>query len=101
MPETPCFTLIMPVFNREKYLTRAWDSFMDDVHDFETIAVDDISADPSYEIALQHLLPNKVVLHNEANTERCITRNCGIEAAKGKNICSLDSDDYHLSEHLQ
>jgi glycosyltransferase involved in cell wall biosynthesis len=69
--------------------------------DFETIVVDDASTDCSYEIALQHPLPNKNVLRNERNQERCITRNRGIEAARGQYICFLDSDDYHLPDHLQ
>jgi glycosyltransferase involved in cell wall biosynthesis len=96
------FSVIIPVYNREQFLDRALDSLMTQTFtDFETIVVDDASSDNSYEMALKHPLPNKKVLRNEVNSERCITRNRGVEAAKGKYICFLDSDDYHLPEHLQ
>lgn len=102
MSEAPYFSIIIPVYNREKYLGRALDSLMAQTFtDFETIIVDDASNDRSVEIARQHPLFRKWIIQNDINRERCVSRNIGIQQAKGKYIGFLDSDDYHLPEHLE
>ena len=96
------FSVIIPVYNRAHRLPYVLESLKNQTfQDFETIIVDDASTDNSYQVALDYDLPNKVVIGNEQNQERCVTRNKGVAIAKGKYICFLDSDDYHLSEHLQ
>lgn len=96
------FSVIIPVFNRAHRLPYVLESLKNQTYqDFETIVVDDASTDASYQVALDYDLPNKTVLRNEKNSERCITRNRGIAIAKGQYICFLDSDDYHLPEHFQ
>lgn len=98
----PFFSVIIPLYNRASRIVRALDSLASQTFkDFETIIVDDASTDNSYQIACEFNLPNKTVIHNEKNSERCITRNKGIAVAKGMYICFLDSDDYHLPNHLQ
>ena len=99
---TPFFSIIIPVYNRESRLPKALDSLAAQTFkNFETIVVDDCSTDNSFEVATKHPLDNKKVIRNERNQERCITRNNGITIAKGTYICFLDSDDHHLPEHLQ
>lgn len=96
------FSVIIPVYNRAHRIEKALNSLQNQsFKDFETIVVDDASSDASFEIAKNHPLTNKIVLQNNKNSERCITRNNGIKAAKGKYICFLDSDDYHLPNHLE
>ena len=98
----PFFSVIIPVFNRAHRLPYVLESLKNQTfQDFETIIVDDASTDASYQVALDYDLPNKTVLRNEKNCERCVTRNRGIAIAKGQYICFLDSDDYHLPEHFQ
>lgn len=98
----PFFSVIIPVFNRAHRLPYVLESLKNQTfQDFETIIIDDASTDNSYQVALDYDLPNKVVLRNERNCERCVTRNRGIAIAKGQYICFLDSDDYHLPEHFQ
>lgn len=96
------FSIIIPVYNREHRLPYVLDSLKKQTfQDFETIIVDDASTDNSYQVALGYELHNKIVLRNVVNLERCATRNRGIQQAKGEYICFLDSDDYHLPNHLQ
>lgn len=98
----PFFSVIIPVFNRAHRLPYVLESLKNQTfQDFETIIVDDASTDDSYQVAVDYDLPNKVVLRNERNCERCVTRNRGIAIAKGQYICFLDSDDYHLPVHFQ
>ena len=98
----PFFSVIIPVYNRAHRLPYVLESLKkQSFQDFETIIVDDASTDNSYQVALDYELPNKFVLRNEQNCERCVTRNRGIDVAKGQYICFLDSDDYHLPEHFQ
>ncbi len=100
--DIPFFSVIIPSYNREKYIVKALDSLAyQNFRNFETIVIDDCSTDNSYQLAVTHPLENKTVIKNEVNSERCISRNNGIKAAKGKYICFLDSDDYHLPNHLQ
>lgn len=96
------FSVIIPVYNRAHRLPYVLDSLKKQTfQDFEAIIVDDASIDNSYKVALDYDMPNKIVLRNENNCERCVTRNRGIDVANGQYICFLDSDDYHLPEHFQ
>lgn len=98
----PFFSVIVPVYNRAHRLPYVLESLKQQTfQDFQTIIVDDASSDDSYQVALEYDLPNKIVLRNDKNCERCVTRNRGIEIAQGQYICFLDSDDYHLPEHFQ
>lgn len=98
----PFFSVIIPVYNRAHRLPYVLESLKNQAFkDFETIIVDDASTDDSYRVANEYDMPNKVVLRNEQNRERCYTRNRGLSIAKGQYICFLDSDDYHLPEHFQ
>lgn len=100
--KSPFFSVIIPVFNREKRLPKALESLKNQsCQDFETIIIDDCSTDDSYNVALKYPLKNKRLLKNNVNSERCKTRNKGILVSKGLFICFLDSDDYHLSDHLE
>lgn len=98
----PYFSVIIPLYNREKVLPRTLDSLRDQVfRDFEVIIIDDASTDNSLEVAVHYDLPNKIIIENMVNSERCVSRNRGLEAASGKYVCFLDSDDVFLPNHLQ
>ena len=100
--KSPFFSVIIPVYNRETRLAKALQSLNEQTfRDFETIIIDDASTDNSFDVAHGFDLPNKTVVRNETNSERCISRNRGIGLAKGEYICFLDSDDYHLPEHFE
>ena len=98
------FSVIIPTFNREHYIAKAIKSVQDQTfNDWECIIVDDASND-STEIIVKEFIKNDSrikYIKNDNNKERCITRNIGINAAIGTYICFLDSDDYHLKNHLE
>jgi glycosyltransferase involved in cell wall biosynthesis len=98
---SPFFSIIIPLYNRRTRIDRAVHSVLSQTFtDWELIIVDDASTDSSWEHIQSYTDPRIRVLRNTINSERCITRNKGIALAKGKFICFLDSDDYHLPEHL-
>jgi glycosyltransferase involved in cell wall biosynthesis len=90
------------VYNREKYIARAVNSVLAQTFsDWELLIVDDASTDKTREI-LQNYTDQRIqLIFNEENKERCVSRNIGIQQAKGKYIGFLDSDDYHLPDHLE
>ena len=92
----------MPVFNREKKISRAIKSILDqEFENWELIVVNDASTDGT-KVILDRIHHSKIkMIHNKTNLERCNSRNIGIELAEGDFICFLDSDDYHLPEHLR
>lgn len=101
---TPFFSVIIPLYNREKTIARAINSILNQTFkDFEIIVVDDCSKDTSATIVYELQQQNTQIryIRNSTNQERCISRNIGIQHANGKYISFLDSDDYHLPNHLE
>lgn len=103
--KTPCFSVIVPVYNVENYLAQCLDSLLGQTYrDFEVIVVDDVSTDSSREIAFQYAdrYPEQIrlVLH-QTNKGLGGARNTGIQAAAGQYLMFLDSDDYLLPETLK
>ncbi|MDR3197054.1 MAG: glycosyltransferase family 2 protein [Planctomycetaceae bacterium] len=98
-------SVIIPVYNREKYLEECINSVTSQQCDFpvEIILADDGSTDHSKEIAFS-FGSSVVWLEKPAGcqTQSCgTTRNRGIEAATFPILAFLDSDDYFLPDHLQ
>lgn len=99
---TPFFSVIIPTYKRAHAILKAIESVLNQTfQDFELIVVDDASPDDTEHIVKSIKDDRIVYLKNESNQERCLSRNRGINVAKGKYICFLDSDDYHLPNHLQ
>ena len=101
MPE---ITIILPVYNGERYLNRTITSILQQtMPDFELIAIDDCSTDKS----LQHLQEwaqrdSRIqVVTNTQNMGVADARNKGIALAKGEYICFVDSDDTWHSDKLE
>lgn len=92
----PLVSIIIPVYNAEKWLADALQSALDQsVADIEVIAVDDGSTDGSVEIlrAVANKDPRLKVLVNEKNCGQAATRNRGLDASTGRWLAFLDSDD--------
>ena len=92
-------SIIVPIYNVEKYLAKCIDSLLsqDFPHDsYEVILVNDGSTDKSVEIANKYAAQNFgcVKLINQNNQGLSAARNSGIIAAKGKYLMFVDSDDY-------
>jgi len=93
-------SVIIPVFNGEKYLGEAIKSvFNQEVKPFEIIVVDDGSTDNSAKIAQQFGHEIKLLKH-EKNKGLPATRNLGIKQATGYYLAFLDADDLWLEGKL-
>lgn len=92
----PEISIIVPVYNVEKYLKRCIDSILNQSFtDFELILVDDGSTDNSGKIIDEYALKDKriKVIHKE-NGGQGSARNRGLDIAKGNYIGFVDSDDW-------
>lgn len=92
-------SIIVPIYNVEKYLVRCVDSILNqDYGNIEIILIDDGSTDRSGEMANEYaeMNDNVTVIH-QRNQGLSVARNRGIDEANGKWLSMVDSDDY-LSE---
>jgi len=99
----PLFSIIIPVYNSEKYLPRCIDSIINqDFEDFEILLVDDSSIDGSYQICCEYANSDSRirVLHNGKNEGVTITRNRGIRESCGLFLLFVDNDDYIEDNYL-
>lgn len=94
--KTPEISIIIPVYQVEKYLPRCLDSILAQTYaDFELILVDDGSTDNSGVICDSYSEKDKRirVLHQQ-NAGVSAARNAGLDAAQGKYIGFVDADDW-------
>lgn len=97
-------SVIIPVYNVEKYLKRTIRSVINQSHiNIEIILVDDKSTDSSLKICSEYeKLDSRIsVLKQEKNQGPTIARNRAISLAKGKYIYFMDSDDYIEKDMLE
>ena len=94
----PKISVIVPVYNTEKYLRKCLDSIINQTfRDIEIICVDDCSPDNSRDILREYENRYPDLLHCiylEKNVRQGGARNRGIKAAAGDYILFVDSDDY-------
>ena len=96
MMNYPLVSIIVPVYNTEKYLNRCIDSILAQTFmDFELILVDDGSTDGSGAICDEYAQkdPRVVVIHQK-NKGQAAARNRALDIAQGEYIGFVDSDDY-------
>ena len=96
-------SVIIPVYNVERYLTSCLDSVLDQtMQDFEIIAIDDASPDGCGAILDAYAARDERirVIHLKQNHMQGYGRNRGLEQAKGTYVYFLDSDDMILPETL-
>ena len=93
---TPTVSMIVPVYNSEKTLSRCIDSILNQTYrDFELILLNDGSTDTSGEICDAYAKrDSRVRVVHKENTGVSDTRNRGIDLARGEYLQFLDSDDW-------
>lgn len=92
--ESPIVSIIMPVFNVEKYLSKSIESVLkQDYRNFELIIINDGSTDHSLRVATAFQKDSRVKIHNISNQGLSHARNVGVKKAIGKYIYFIDSDD--------
>ena len=89
-------SIIIPIYNSEKYLRDCLASVIDQTYkDLEIILVDNNSTDNSLKICKEYAAKdNRIRLMQERKKGAAAARNLGIKAAKGDYITFADSDDY-------
>ena len=103
MENTPRISVIIPVYNVEKYLGKCLSSLVEQTfRDFEIIAVNDGSTDHSLEI-LRRFEENYdfITVIDQENKGISLSRNRGMDIARGEYLCFVDSDDFVAPCYLQ
>lgn len=97
-------SVIIPVYNVEKYLSQCLESVIyQSFSNLEIILVDDCGNDNSLKIAQEYKNKDKriILLHHKKNLELAAARNTGLKNATGDFIFFLDSDDYLDADALK
>ena len=96
MENTPEISIIIPVYNVEKYLERCLDIVLAQTfRDFEIICINDGSPDNSAAILEEYARKDpRVKVITQQNKGQSVARNNGLECAAGKYIYFVDSDDF-------
>jgi glycosyltransferase involved in cell wall biosynthesis len=98
----PFFTVIIPLYNKEKYIENAIKSVLDQTFtDFEILIIDDFSSDKSAVIASKFESEKVQLIYHEKNCGLSATRNTGIKKANSNYITFLDADDLWKSTFLE
>lgn len=92
----PQISVIVPVYNVEKYLTQCIESILSQTYqEFELLLIDDGSEDNSGSICDHYSnIDSRVHVFHKENGGVSSARNMGIEHAKGEWVCFVDSDDW-------
>lgn len=92
----PIVSIIVPVYNAEKYLHECIKSILSQtLKEFELILVDDGSTDSSGDICDAYAnKDNRIVVIHTPNQKSLLARKTGVEIAKGKYTYFVDADDY-------
>lgn len=101
---TPFISIIMPVYNVEKYIVKSIESVLRQTFtDFELLLVDDCSPDNSGKICDDYATRDSRinVIHLTENGGVANARNTVMKMARGKYLCFLDSDDHFDKNMLE
>lgn len=102
--EQPFFSIVMPVYGVEKYITKAVQSILAQTYEnWEIVLVDDCTPDQSIHIAQKAAKgdPRIRVVRHEQNKGLSEARNTGIREAEGSYIWFMDPDDYVEKDILE
>lgn len=103
MTKTPLVSVIIPVYNVEKYLEKCLDSVINQTfQDLEIICINDGSTDNSLQILEEYSQKDeRIIIINQNNKGLSGARNSGLKVAKGEYIYFLDSDDWIKNNLLE
>lgn len=101
--EQTMVSIIIPVYNAEKYLRQCIDSLLKQTYSyFELICVDDGSTDSSFEMLKEYEKQDgRIRVARQKNQYAGAARNNGMEQAKGKYLLFLDADDFFEENMLE
>lgn len=92
----PKVSIIVPIYNVERYLSRCLDSLINQtLKDIEIICINDGATDNSLEILKKFAEKDKrIIIFNQNNKGVAASRNLGLKNAKGDYIGFIDADDW-------
>lgn len=92
----PKVSILIPIYNVEKYLTQCLDSVVNQtLKEIEIICIDDGSTDSSLDILKEYATKDKrITIITQNNLYAGVARNAGLTVAKGEYLSFLDSDDF-------
>jgi glycosyltransferase involved in cell wall biosynthesis len=95
-------TVLLPVYNAEKYLKESLNSILNQTYqNIEILLINDASTDRTEELIKNYTDSRIRVIHNETNIGLAATLNKGISLANGKYIARMDADDISYRERLE
>jgi glycosyltransferase involved in cell wall biosynthesis len=101
MKGAPFFSVIIPLYNKEKYILKTLESVINQsFKNFEVIIVDDGSTDESFAL-IENIEDIRIKIFRVENQGASSARNYGMQKAKSDYIAFLDADDLWLNNHLQ
>ena len=98
------FSIIIPVYNVEKYIRKCMDSVMNQTfREYEVIVVNDETPDNSMAIVQEYVdaFPGQIQVIHQKNTRQGGARNNGVSKARGEYLLFVDSDDYVARNMLE
>ena len=100
--QTPLLSIILPTFNRGKYILDAIKSIQAmSFRNWELIIIDDGSTDQTNIVISKCLIDERIhYSYNETNQGASFARNLGLQKSKGKYISYLDSDNTYTSSFM-
>lgn len=100
--KNPKVTVLMSVYNGEKYLKEAVDSILSQTFtDFEFLIIDDASTDRTPEILRSYRDPRIRIITNEENLGLTKSLNRGLALVMGKYIARMDADDISYPQRIE
>ena len=100
----PKVSVILPIYNVEKYLRKCLDSVINQtLKDIEIICINDCSADNCENIILEYAKKDGriKIINNEKNYGIGFSRNIGINESSGEYISFIDADDYIEKDYIE
>lgn len=102
MKEPDLISVIIPVYNVEKYVRQTLDSVLIQTYkNLEILVVDDGSTDNSGKICDEYLKDKRVKVFHKTNNGNAAARQYGVEQAKGKYFVTIDADDYVTTDFVE
>lgn len=95
-------SVIIPIFNSERFLRRCIDSIIaQDYKDFEAILINDGSTNNSETICKEYAVKyDNIVVYHKKNEGASLARKYGLDKANGKYVCFVDSDDWVAPDYI-
>ena len=92
----PLISVIVPIYNAEKYLHRCLDSIVNQTYkNLQIILIDDGSEDESSKICDEYKeIDNRIIVIHKENSGVSDSRNIGLDKSEGEYIGFVDADDY-------